>query len=375
MSLQLISYRESDIEADVLVHFYSPSELRDNSYWSSEIFRKAGPLLRNSFPGGAALLQQSTVLTRAYDYPLCRYIIHAVGIDQAETVQHNVKAVSATLDRALETVRDFKFNSAVIQLPCFQDYFTTEHSFYKVFLNHLKHYFSDIGDDRELTVYLAVSENDIGINRNHYHSSVEEYISDNYIDEQDFSEDLEDVSAFAIPLDYIPASQDYIPSPMPSGFEELSDEDASLPFGEDDIKGRVSAYAPLASGTALCKTEIPEYELQDKSFIEMVDWWIERKNIRMKDFYIQANLNRAMLSNLRCHPDQLPKKGNAVACAIGLRLTLEEAEDLIGRAGFSFSKYVKSDVVVEYFISHGIYDIFAINEELFSRDLALLGTG
>ena len=82
-----------------------------------------------------------------------------------------------------------------------------------------------------------------------------------------------------------------------------------------------------------------------------------------------------MLSNLRCHPDQLPKKGNAVACAIGLRLTLEETEDLIGRAGFSFSKYVKSDVVVEYFISHGIYDIFAINEELFSRDLALLGTG
>ena len=39
------------------------------------------------------------------------------------------------------------------------------------------------------------------------------------------------------------------------------------------------------------------------------------------------------------------------------------------------AKYVKSDVVVEYFISHGIYDIFAINEELFSRDLALLGTG
>ena len=140
---------------------------------------------------------------------------------------------------------------------------------------------------------------------------------------------------------------------MPSGFEELSDEDASLPFGEDDIKGRVSAYAPLASGTALCKTEIPEYELQDKSFIEMVDWWIERKNIRMKDFYIQANLNRAMLSNLRCHPDQLPKKGNAVACAIGLRLTLEETEDLIGRAGFSFSKYVKSDVVVEFLSAMG----------------------
>ena len=94
----------------------------------------------------------------------------------------------------------------------------------------------------------------------------------------------------------------------------------------------------------------------------------------MKTFYLQSNLNRAMLSNLRCHPGQLPKKSNALACAVGLKLTMEEAEDLIGRAGFSFSKYVKTDVIVEYFIEKCIYDIFLINEELFAQDLSLLGT-
>ena len=119
----------------------------------------------------------------------------------------------------------------------------------------------------------------------------------------------------------------------------------------------------------------PKYEEQDKSFIEMVDWWLNEKNIKMKDFYIHSNLNRAMLSNLRCHPGQIPKKTNAIACAIGLELTLAETSDLLARAGFSLSKYVKTDVIVEYFIKNGKYDIFEINNELFDHDLVPLGTG
>lgn len=61
-------------------------------------------------------------------------------------------------------------------------------------------------------------------------------------------------------------------------------------------------------------------------------------------------------------------------CAIGLELNLAETKDLLSRAGFSLSKYLKTDVIVEYFITNEIYDIFTINEELFANDLVLLGT-
>jgi hypothetical protein len=48
-------------------------------------------------------------------------------------------------------------------------------------------------------------------------------------------------------------------------------------------------------------------------------------------------------------------------------------DDLLERAGYALSRSVKFDVIVEYFISVGKYDVFEINEVMFSYDRALLG--
>ena len=68
-----------------------------------------------------------------------------------------------------------------------------------------------------------------------------------------------------------------------------------------------------------------------------------------------------------------PSKPTVIAFAIALELDLGQTEDLLGRAGFALTHSRKFDVIVKYFISSGKYDIFQINEVLFSYDQPLLG--
>ncbi len=71
----------------------------------------------------------------------------------------------------------------------------------------------------------------------------------------------------------------------------------------------------------------------------------------------------------------MPSKRTILALAIALELTLDETDDLLERAGYALSHSQKFDVIVEYFIVSGKYDIFEINEVLFKYDQPLLGAG
>lgn len=89
--------------------------------------------------------------------------------------------------------------------------------------------------------------------------------------------------------------------------------------------------------------------------------------------YKKANIDRKVFSRIRCKDDYKPKKKTAVAFAIALKLDMPTMLDLLSRAEIAFSPSNKFDLIITYFITNKIYDIYEINAALFKYGQPILG--
>lgn len=102
----------------------------------------------------------------------------------------------------------------------------------------------------------------------------------------------------------------------------------------------------------------------EETFSQRLLRMIDERGMTDSEAYTKAYVDRRHFSKIRKDVNYVPNKKTVLAFTIALKLSLDEAKDLLGSAGFALSRSSKTDIIVAYFLQNKIYDMFEINDVL-----------
>ena len=330
MPLHIVRNDITTMRVDAIVNAANESLLGGGGV-DGAIHRAAGPeLLRECRTLGGCKTGQAK-LTKGYRLP-AKFVIHTVGPiwkggSHAER-ELLASAYRASLELALahgcETVAFPLISSGAYGYP--KD-------------RALKVAVDTIGDFllcHDMTVYLVIFDRAAYTIGGKLFADIAAYIDDRYVDAHT---DSRETQRRRMAMASAPMAEEGYPIPC-----------AMAPAGLDEVLGKL-----------------------DESFSQMLLRKIDERGMTDAQCYKKANIDRKLFSKIRSDVHYKPSKATAMAFAVALELPLEEAREMLGKAGFAFSHASKFDIIVEYFIAHQNYNIFEINEALFAFDQSLLG--
>ncbi len=101
---------------------------------------------------------------------------------------------------------------------------------------------------------------------------------------------------------------------------------------------------------------------------------VKDSGMKPAEIYGRANITKSLYSKIMCNVNYRPKKETIIAFAFAMKLSLEDTEYLLKKAGHALDDCSQFDIVCKYFLEKRIFDVFAINETLYDYDLPLLGS-
>lgn len=322
-------------------------------------------------------------ITGAYRLP-CRYIIHTVGPRWKGGKNGEEELLKSCYRECLRFAVEYRCKSVAFPLISSGVYGYPKYQALRVAIETMEEFLADY----EMRLYIVVYDKTMYEISQHFYPHVQTYIDDSYVSQrQDPLYEWMRESG---------ETQVLMPADIQDEWERRADafmpEASREPFPDDAwmTTPGLTTPGPTVSGTtapepAARAPAAVEYGAQrppsledalaliDESFSQMLMRKIIEKGLTDVQCYKKANVDRKLFSKIRSNIHYQPKKTTALAFAIALELNMKETEELLMKAGYALSKSSKFDIIIQYFIINGNYNIYEINEALFAFDQSLLG--
>lgn len=356
MPLILVRNDITKMRVDAIVNAAKPSLLGGGGV-DGAIHRAAGPELLAACRLLGGCDTGKAKLTKAYRLP-CRYVIHTVGPQWQGGMHGEEMLLRSCYESALRLAAEQDCETVAFPLISAGIYGYPKAEALRVAEETIREFLQD----SDMTVYLVIFDRDaFQLSRDRY-AEIASFVDDHYVETHSDhasrreSENLmESAAAPAKPRGSLKNARK----------QALPRAEILLEESADGMALPEPTLAPASLEDAL--------QTLDESFSQMLLRKITEKGMTDAACYKKANIDRKLFSKIRSDPQYKPSKATALAFAIALELPLAEVKELLMKAGFALSRSSKFDVIVEYFLARGEYDIFRINEALFAFDQNLLG--
>lgn len=348
MPLQIVRNDITKMKVDAIVNAANESLLGGGGVDGS-IHQAAGPellaecrTLHGCRPGDAKI-------TGAYRLP-CQYVIHTVGPRWHGGLQRERETLVSCYRSALSLAQEHGCESAAFPLISSGAFGYPKDQALRVAVDTIGEFLLH----HDMTVYLVVFDRKSYQISSRLFSDIAACIDDQYVARQPYRR---------------PNRGDDEPRIQYSLRDErdASEERIRNWLGEADGAPRTpwAVREPLSLDDALKRL--------DESFSEMLLRKIRESGMTDAACYKKANIDRKLFSKIKNDKHYQPSKPTAIAFCLALELPMGEMRDLLSKAGYAMTHASKFDIIVEYFVRRGNYNVFEINEALFAFDQSLIG--
>jgi O-acetyl-ADP-ribose deacetylase (regulator of RNase III) len=348
MPLEIVRNDITKMQVDAIVNAANSSLLGGGGV-DGAIHRAAGPGLLAECKTLGGCRTGEAKITGGYALP-AKYVIHTVGPVYRGGTNGEREQLSSCYRASLALALEHGCESVAFPLISSGAYGYPKDEALKVATEIITEFLLE----NEMTVYIVVFDKASFKISSRLASDIAEYIDDNYVDNNTMYR-----------------RRRLFPDVSPKHDEDI-DEFAHYLICESAAPS-FSAEPPVLMKREGVYTLDEALENMDESFSEMLLRKIDERGMTDVECYKRANVDRKLFSKIRSNASYKPSKPTVIAFAIALELPLSEAKDMLQKAGFALSHSNKFDVIIEYFITHKIYNIYEINEALFAFDQTLLG--